>query len=67
MYLAAPGHSTWHLLSQPAGSSVAACDFLVAAYGIYFSDQAWNPGPLHQECVVLATGPPGKSPTVCPH
>ena len=28
MYLVVPGRSTWHLLSQPVGSSVAACDFL---------------------------------------
>ena len=34
---------------------------LVAAYGIYFPDQGLNPGILHCELGVLATGPPGKS------
>ena len=27
---------------------------------IQFHDQGWKPGPLHWECTVLATGPPGK-------
>ena len=35
---------------------------LVEAYGIYFLDQGWNPGPLHWEGGVLVTGPPLKSP-----
>ena len=26
-----------------------------------FPDQGSNPGPLHWECGVLTTGPPGKS------
>ena len=26
-----------------------------------FLNQGSNPGPLHRECGVLATGPPGKS------
>ena len=34
---------------------------LVAACGIYFPNQGSNPGPLHWEHRVLATGPPGKS------
>ena len=36
-------------------------EFLVTACGIYFPDQGSNRGPLHYECRVLATGPPGKS------
>ena len=36
--------------------------FLVAACGIQFPDQRWNPGPLHWERGFLTTGPPGKSP-----
>ena len=31
------------------------------ACGIKFPDQGSNPGPLHWEHAVLATGPPGKS------
>ena len=42
--------------SQYAGSST-----FIAAYGIQFSDQGWNPGPPHWEHRVLTTGPPGKS------
>ena len=34
---------------------------LAAARGISFPDQGLNPGPLHWEREVLATGPPGKS------
>ena len=34
---------------------------LVVACGIYFPDQGSNPGPLHWEHGVLATGPPGQS------
>ena len=34
---------------------------LAAACGIKFPDQGLNPGPLHWEHRVLATGPPGKS------
>ena len=34
---------------------------IVVACGIQFSDQGSNPGPLHWECGVLATRPPGKS------
>ena len=41
----------WH-----TGSSI-----LVAACGVSFPDQESNPGPLHWERGVLATGPPGKS------
>ena len=33
---------------------------LVVAYGILFSDQVSNPGPLPWECSVLATKLPGK-------
>ena len=32
--------------------------------GILFPDQGSNPGSLHWECEVIATGPPGKS---CKH
>ena len=35
----------------------------MAACGIYFPDQGSNLGPLHWECRVLATGPPGQSHT----
>ena len=34
---------------------------LVEACGIWFPDQGLKPSPLHWECRVLATGPPGKS------
>ena len=37
------------------------CQVLVAARRIWFPDQGSNPGPLHWEHGVLATGPPGKS------
>ena len=37
-------------------------DLLVTACRRQFPDQVWNPGPLHQECGVLATRPPEKSP-----
>ena len=44
---------------------------LVVACGIVFPDQGLNPGSLHWECKVLATGPPGKSHSLgtysCPH
>ena len=33
----------------------------VVACGIEFPDQGSNLGPLHWECGILATGPPGKS------
>ena len=29
--------------------------------GLYFTDQELNPGPLHWECEVLTTGPPGNT------
>ena len=35
-----------------------ACILLVSASGIEFPDQGSNPGPLHWEQGVLATGPP---------
>ena len=34
---------------------------LVVSCGIYFPDQGSDQGPLHGDCGVLATGPPGKS------
>ena len=41
------------------GPSCGMRDLWVVACGIYwFLDPGWNPGPLHQECRVLATGPP---------
>ena len=48
----------WHV-----GSLVTACEFLVVACSIQFPDQGLSTGPLHWELRVLATGPPGKSPT----
>ena len=48
-------------LLRYAGSLVVACELLVAARGIQFSDQASNLGPVHWEHGVLATGPPGNS------
>ena len=32
-----------------------ACEFLIAAYGIWFPDQESNSGPLPWKCRVLAT------------
>ena len=40
---------------------VVACEHLVVACGISFPDQGLNPGFLHWERGVLATGPLGKS------
>ena len=40
---------------------VVVCELLVVACGTWFPDQGSNPGPLHWECGVLATGPSGKS------
>ena len=42
-----------------AGSSLAACELLVAACGIQFPDQESNLGPLYWQHRILATGPPG--------
>ena len=39
----------------------AAGELLNVACGIQFPDQGSNPGPLHWECRVLATGPLEKS------
>ena len=36
---------------------------LVVACGIQVPQQGWNPAPLYQEQRVLATGPPGNSPS----
>ena len=55
-YLAVPG-----LRCGTQVGSLVACALSVAACGLQSSDQRLNPGPLHQECRVLATGPPGKS------
>ena len=69
--LAAPGlscsgrdlpYGTWHLWFQRAGA-VAACELSVAARGTKFPDWELNPGRLHGEHRVLASGPPEKSPT----
>ena len=46
---------------QHAGSLVEACELLIATCGIEFLGQGSSPGPLHWECRVLVTGPPGKS------
>ena len=63
MYLAPPSLSsgTQDLRSslQHVGSLVATCGLLAVACGI--PDQGLNPGLLHWECGVLATGLPGKS------
>ena len=40
---------------------------LVVACRIYFSDQGWNPGPLHSKSRVLATGTPEESPCTFYH
>ena len=40
---------------------LVACKPIAAACGLWFPSQGANPGPLHRECRVLATGPPGKS------
>ena len=50
IHLAIPGSKLWH------------SGFLVAACGISFPDRGLNPGFLHWEWRVLASGPPGKSP-----
>ena len=39
------------------------CWVLVVACGVELADQGWNLSPVHWECRVLATGPPGKSMT----
>ena len=65
IYLAVPGLScsTQDLFQlQHVESLVVAHGLLVVACGIQFPDQGWNPGSLHWEREVLATGPPGKSP-----
>ena len=59
IYLAMPGLSWgikdhWFLLQHVR--------FLAEACEIQFPDQGSNPGPLHRECGVLPTGPPGNSP-----
>ena len=46
--------------------SVVACELLIAACSIQFPDQGSNPGPLHWECGVSTTRPPGKSPREIP-
>ena len=44
-------------------SSVAACKLIVAAYGIYLPHRGSNPGLLHWKHGVLASKPPGKTPS----
>ena len=62
IYLAVPGlMQDLQSSLQHVGYLVVACKLLAVACGIYFSDQGSNSGPLHWECRVLATGPPGKS------
>ena len=39
------------------GSLIEACELLVVTCGVLFSDQGSNPGLLHWEHGVLATGP----------
>ena len=55
VYLAALSGGTQGLL-------FVTCELSVPASGIWFPDQGLNPGPLHWECGVLASGPPGKCP-----
>ena len=43
--------------TQPPQSSLRYAGSLVVPYGIWFSDQELNPGPLHWEHRVLVTGP----------
>ena len=43
---------------------VEARELLDASCGISFSDQGWNPVPLHWEHGVLAAGLPGEPPTL---
>ena len=40
---------------------VATCELFAAVCGIQFPNQGSNPGPLHWELEVLATGPPRES------
>ena len=51
----------YFMLFGCTGSQVGYMGSLVAACGIQFTNQGLNPGPLHWECRVLATGPPWKS------
>ena len=51
----------WNLRLWHSGFLAVAFIRLVAACGIWFPAQGSNTGPLHWECRVLATGPPGKS------
>ena len=64
IYLAVPGLSCgmWYLWSSlwHAGSLVAACKLSAAACGIWLPNQGSNPGPLHWERRVIASGPLGK-------
>ena len=48
---------------QHLGCLVTACwGLLAVAHRIQFREEGLNPGPLHWELGVLATGPPGTSP-----
>ena len=47
--------------TQDLASSVAVCKLLVVTCGIQFPAKGLNPGLLHWEQGILATGPPGKS------
>ena len=52
----------WHADSLDTNSLVVARKLLAVAGGVsLFPSQALNLGPLHWECGVLATVPPGKS------
>ena len=50
-----------YLATLSLSCSMQTCKLLVVACGIWLSGQGWNLGPGHQECRVLATGPPGNS------
>lgn len=40
-------HGTFRLHCSAWASSLVTCELLVAACGVYLSDQGLNPGPLH--------------------
>ena len=62
IYLLIKNIFTWlcQFLVVALGSSFRHAGSLVAASGIQLPDQPSDPGPLHWDCRVLATGPPGK-------
>ena len=55
----------FHLRCDIQDRLVEAVELLVVACGIQSLNQGLNPGPLHWECGVLSTGPPGKFHHTC--